>query len=120
MSVGEVAFKLAVSSGEVVKTLFMQGIMVQVNQVRAGHNYHFSSTIGDTSVVSPARTVRCAGAMVALHTFSGICILALCPADPPLACAELARRCVACVGRLQQFVTSSWASPTGPCMNFAP
>jgi translation initiation factor IF-2 len=34
MSVAEVALRLAVSTAEVVKTLFMQGIMVQVNQVR--------------------------------------------------------------------------------------
>ncbi|EIE18948.1 initiation factor 2 [Coccomyxa subellipsoidea C-169] len=33
MSVAEVALRLAVSTAEVVKTLFMQGIMVQVNQV---------------------------------------------------------------------------------------
>jgi len=33
LSVGELATRLAVSSGEVVKTLFMKGIMVQVNQV---------------------------------------------------------------------------------------
>jgi hypothetical protein len=35
MSVADLAFKLAVATGDVVKTLFMQGIMVQVNQVRA-------------------------------------------------------------------------------------
>ena len=46
MSVAEVAFKLAVSSGEVVKTLFMQGIMVQVNQVRSP----FPSFMRDTFV----------------------------------------------------------------------
>jgi translation initiation factor IF-2 len=35
MMVQELANRLAVSTGEVVKTLFMQGIMVQVNQVCA-------------------------------------------------------------------------------------
>ena len=34
LSVTELSQKLALPTGEVVKTLFMQGIMVQVNQVR--------------------------------------------------------------------------------------
>ncbi len=33
LSVTELSQKLALPTGEVVKTLFMQGIMVQVNQV---------------------------------------------------------------------------------------
>ena len=34
MSVTELSQRLALSTGDVVKTLFMKGIMVQVNQVR--------------------------------------------------------------------------------------
>lgn len=34
MSVGELADRLAVNSGDVLKTLFLKGIMAQVNQVR--------------------------------------------------------------------------------------
>ena len=44
MSVAEVALRLAVSTAEVVKTLFMQGIMVQVNQVRTSAPLPLSRT----------------------------------------------------------------------------
>ena len=33
MSVGELATRLAINEGEVIKTLFKRGLMVQVNQV---------------------------------------------------------------------------------------
>ena len=39
MSVTELSQRLALPTGDVVKTLFMKGIMVQVNQVRPSINH---------------------------------------------------------------------------------
>ena len=38
MSVGELADRLAVNGGDVLKALFMKGIMAQVNQVSSFQN----------------------------------------------------------------------------------
>lgn len=48
MSVSEVSQRLAVSPAEVVKSLFMQGIMVQVNQVRSTFLLPLCATVIDS------------------------------------------------------------------------
>ena len=55
MSVAELSQRLALPSGEIVKTLFMKGIMVQVNQVRK-HEKAF--TLGPSLVTSHERACK--------------------------------------------------------------
>ena len=52
MSVAELSLRLALPTGDIVKTLFMKGIMVQVNQVR---KHKKAGTLGASSVTSHER-----------------------------------------------------------------